>query len=1426
MSKAKPTPRTTRRLNRRALVIVLSVGVAVTGVLVGLAFVRTRTGGGAYLAEARNLIRENKPANLILGYLNRYLEHHPHDVDALELKARFLSDSVTGPAQAEDAVRALTALIAHTPDGARRQDARRRLVRAALLLRDRPQIAAEQARRLINEDHADDAESHRMLAEALEILGLDQGNDAKLYEEARKEFEKAEAKDPGDVKGASQLAYFYRERLHDRKRAEAVFERLLTGTAKSPTKHAAALLARAEHYFYVARDAQLDPEDRLAEVKRREADILEAVKYAPEDFNVRIAAADVALLGTRKDPAAARLHLAAIPPDKRVQTKYKLLEGMIDLVERKVDDAIQAWRSGLVLTGGTDAEMTRQLAVVLLDNGRLTEAHPLIEQYRRLTGGDTPTPEYHFLHGTELLRANHPKEAIAELEPVRRKMKTKETEGQLYFALGMAYEGVRDSGKALDAYRQASTALPDWSSPWMAVARLQSGKDLSAAEATLRRGLAMAPNDPRLTTELAAVLWRQQLGKPAAERNWDGVERVLERARVAAPGSAELALAEAEFYRGTDRPDDAVQLLRSATAISPHASEVWLALANLLIDRGKLGEAIETLNRGESAEAAGPQAGFAILRARVLLLKGMPADARKALSDALTRVPAGQKSLVWNNLGNLCQSQGDLTSARAAFEDWARAEPENPEPRMAIFNLAIAANDDTAISRAIESLKKVAGDKTYFWKFAKVQDLLRARAGEQPDAARDSHRFDEAESLLKEIEDTDPQLALGFVLEAQVAERRKQVARAIEAYRKALDRGGGQAAMGPLAALLAREGRDDDLRQLRLQYPEFASGLERLAVVQALQSGNKSRAEELAAKAVEGDPKGLDVRVWQAEVLDRLGKPEAAESSLKQAIAQRPHEPGPWLALLMHQVGQRQTAAAASTIEKMRSKVVIDHPDVVWARCYRLIGDTRRAEQSYQDALRKWPNDANVLTQAIDFYDQIGRRDEAETALRSLLRRNPSNSWGTRRLALSLASRTGNRAAWEEAIRLVGPDPRPDDVPDDLYTRAVVYTAGPEPAHRRKAIEILKGMLAQMPDQSRVNEQLARLLYASNNLEEARAHAAKAAAGNAPSADAVILYGVVLLACNDIDEAESQLKRLEAAKADGLPVAELRAKILAARGKPAEAAVVLEKAFDALAKSPNAGEAGRLIVGLLNSPPIGQPEAAERVARRVAGLGARGRCLLAETIADRKPVEAVTELESAARAGESSSAVASALSLAARHPGDSRWLSLAEKLLGSDEHSVNPSGDRLEQVALFRHLRREFDKEIAAYKQIYASNPVDYRFLNNMAWTLSEELNRPGDGLKWADEAIKRVGSQPEILDTRGVILTRLARLDDAVKDLENAAAAGLSDPSLQYHLARVYLKKGDAAKATAHRELARKAGLTPDQLQPCDRADWDEVMK
>ena len=233
---------------------------------------------------------------------------------------------------------------------------------------------------------------------------------------------------------------------------------------------------------------------------------------------------------------------------------------------------------------------------------------------------------------------------------------------------------------------------------------------------------------------------------------------------------------------------------------------------------------------------------------------------------------------------------------------------------------------------------------------------------------------------------------------------------------------------------------------------------------------------------------------------------------------------------------------------------------------------------------------------------------------------------------------------------------------------------------------------------------------------------------------------------------------------------------------------------------------------------LNQPEAATRMARKVGTLGTRGKCVLADFLAQRGDPgdEAFALVRAAADAGDTRAAAETALGIATLPAAGPRWRDLADHLLDRARKDEPGANDLIEKQALLRHHQGKFAEEVALYRELLGRQPESYQFLNNMAWTLSEELGDPKEGLNRADEALEKLGPEPHLLDTRGVILTRLGRLDDAIRDLE-AAAEALPSGTIDFHLARAYQMKGQADKYEKARACACRARLTPERLQPSE---------
>ena len=258
----------------------------------------------------------------------------------------------------------------------------------------------------------------------------------------------------------------------------------------------------------------IDSEDRKG---RAAAEIDQAVTLDPNNLDVRIEASADAL--RRGDVDASRRHLDAIPAKEQNNYRVRLARGVVELHENKADDAIEDWRQGLILKGGTDEDLTWRLAFILLNLGRTDEAAPLLDQYRRLSGGAEPTVACRYLYALRDLKENHPIQAIRELMTLRLKA-TRLLQPQIEYTLGQADEAIRDDTEALDAYGLASKNAPKSASPRLARLRLLQTLRPEEAEGVIQQGLIQAPDDAGLLVALARVELQKQLRKPRDRRDW------------------------------------------------------------------------------------------------------------------------------------------------------------------------------------------------------------------------------------------------------------------------------------------------------------------------------------------------------------------------------------------------------------------------------------------------------------------------------------------------------------------------------------------------------------------------------------------------------------------------------------------------------------------------------------------------------------------------------------------------------------------------------------------------------------------------------------------------------------------------------------------------------------------------------------------
>ncbi|CAN5913673.1 hypothetical protein BH23PLA1_BH23PLA1_04840 [soil metagenome] len=1417
--------RRVRRLNPRALILLaLAVLLGVPALLGGRALQDSRRRAGL-MREARQWTDDGRPDHA-LKFVNEYLRLRPQEPEALDFRAELLAQTARDARHFQEAAQASERVLRLDPDSPDRQQTRRRLVGLYLEMErfDHPEnVPYQTAERVVRElieragPEGAEPEDHRLLGRVLEgrarrIEGDEAGAEP-LLRAALVEYRKALQREPGDLQGAERLADLYR-RLNEPEAAEAVLEGLIQAEDS-----ARARLVLYRHHT------------RAGDLQRAREALEQAIAQEPKNLETRLTAAREAL--GRNDLAAARGHLNELVPADRETIQARVLAGAIDLQANALDNAVENWRQGLLQASGTDADLTWWLAYVLLQLGRIEEATPLIDQFYRLVGQEEPTPEHSLLTALKLQKAGRGAEAVAALEIVRLRI-VEPLRPQANLVLGQCYEGqdVHDLSKALEAYRRAAQLAPGWSAPQLAIVRLLQESDPAEASRELNRALAANPDDPALLIALAERSWRTELEKPEANRSWNRTESLLDRAEAVAPHTARVALARADYLSATGRLDQAVDFLGDQIAAELDQSvEIWGAYAAGLARQGRLDEALVALQDASQPEAAGDHVSLRILRARLRTQQGQGRAARAELVAELDRLPETQRPQVWQALAELQLAQGDLKAAREALGRSVALAPDDPGPRLLLLDLALAEGDEAAIRTQVQTLQSgtFRGAGNLYGRVGRVHELLRVLRIEAGEIADDDPRVAEAEQLIAQILEQAPGLPAGHLLLGLLQEQLGNIDRAVDAYEEVVQRSRSRPAMNRLAALLLRRGQPEDIQRLGRLAAAVGEEVDMgryLAQASAL-AGDRDRARRLANEVLEGNPESLQTHLWAARFLNTLDAPEEAANHLRNLIRRQPAEPGPRLALLAFQVERGEQDQALQTIEEIAEHVESDRLEFLLAQCYRLVGQTDRAAELFEAALRQWSEDPTVRRAAAEFFEAEGRTQEAEATVRGGLDDDgPQDPWAARKLALMLSARSGDIQAREEARRLIEPEGPLGNTSEDRIVRAVVLARSPEPADREKAIEALEALADDLPaaDPLAANARrvLIELLLNTGRPEPAVRHAeALAAEPLRPDAATIALAAEVLLHAGRLDEVNRQVRRLVEIDPNDLRIPRLRARVLLARNDPDAAAKVIEAAANAREPDGEGAEAITELVRLLLG--LKAPDAAERLARRIADAESARSWLLAEVLATlEKLPEAILALEIALDAGASATDLVPALERIIMTAAGADRLETAGPIVERVVRDRPEAPDPVRLLALIRHFQGRFEEEVKLYAQVDELGPTNYLHLNNWAWTLSEDLGRPEEALPRAEQALQR--ARPEdlgpVLDTKGVILTRLGHLDEAIRNLKDSTELRPA-PLTYFHLARAYQKADRIEEAQAAVQQARQLGLDPDQLSEADRADW-----
>ncbi len=562
---------------------------------------------------------------------------------------------------------------------------------------------------------------------------------------------------------------------------------------------------------------------------------------------------------------------------------------------------------------------------------------------------------------------------------------------------------------------------------------------------------------------------------------------------------------------------------------------------------------------------------------------------------------------------------------------------------------------------------------------------------------------------------------------------------------------------------------------------------------------------------------------------DATGEHAKAEAAFRRSIRLDASTPEPRTALVLLLAGDGEKEKAKAELDEAGKALPADKAAAVLAAGYEALGQRDKAEELYLGALKPKREVAD-LRAAASFYMRGGDVQKAAPFLRQIIDAPDQAGgepvlWARRTLALALAA-SGDYKQSQEALDLLDQNLRERNAPEDQRVRAIVFAL--RPGGRRESIRTLEESFTRLRPTADEEFLLGRLYEADQDWDRANEHflAAVGAKGGANPMH-LAYYIQALLRRKDVNEAAARLHGLEAMEPDSGRTLGVKARVLQAQGQGDAAGRLLkdyaEKTFKEKKNAVLLSEAASLLEEL--DRPV---EAEEMYREYVKAVGAdqpEKELVLAAFLARRdRLTESLDVIESVwAKCKPETAARTAVATLRVGRPTPEHFQRV-EGLL-RDAIARNPmTTNLLVSLADLRDAQGRDAEAEKLYREVLTGNPRNPLALNNLAWLLAFQGGKAPEALELVNRRMEITGPSASVLDTRGVILLKLGRDEEAVQCFTDAAA---QNPTavFYFHLAEALKGAGRPNEAEKSWLKAKELGFKKTDLHrlELEQPDYDE---
>ncbi|WP_372719812.1 hypothetical protein [Novipirellula sp.] len=749
-----------------------------------------------------------------------------------------------------------------------------------------------------------------------------------------------------------------------------------------------------------------------------------------------------------------------------------------------------------------------------------------------------------------------------------------------------------------------------------------------------------------------------------------------------------------------------------------------------------------------------------------------------------------------------------------------------------------------------EQLRKQEGETGSYWRFLRITRLIDQLRSDPNEIDRDDRRLNEARTLLREILSWRPRWGEAISLEGWLLAIENRSEQAVERLRRGIEAGDRRLQTRQLLfEQLIRLNREAEAEEeLRLTSFATEADVDKYATTKiqlAQRQGDFNRSLAVAEAAVAERPDDYlshlvlcmtatvaasesKEETQRDELLDQASKAIATAEKLAET-----DESSIFSARLRLHLARGDKQGIQDEITRIDSSSLDEFTKLMLkAQSFVAIEDFEAALPLLKEADNLRPSLQTQLA-LVQLYRKLNREDDAIASLRTAQSRSPENAELRNELARAIAARDGASVDWNELSALLSSSVNVTASNRLLY--AVLLGAQGDEQQQSKASQMLRELVKEQNSQSDDAARfLAELLVKraealpENQVElrdrwfdELRSiYESLVQKSNAKVTD-LYRYATFLLDHGqepDLPKVENLLKQLESMKEGTLAALEISVRYAGKMGEQATSPQLVkswaDRAFEVgmLEEVSVASIAGGTLLKL------GFTEEGVQWFKRAYEI--KDETLLNYVVALNQADRAKQSIEVCAEHFKKHSDVLSATLFmkSMLHRSDATESTRDQELI---ENALSMFGDNpalVESVATLRMQQGRLDEAITLYRKVQRLDPLRILALNNLAMALSETPGRAAEGLDPINDAIKLAGENPELLDTKGVVLLKAGRLSEASGIFEQAIAMS-SEPRFQFHLIVALVEQGKQAEAeqawkSLDLEKLDLAGLTANEQE------------